>query len=171
MINRIAVTGPESTGKSELCQKLAAYYNTVWVPEYARDYIATLGRAYRTDDLEVIAKKQLEFLQDAEKKAHKLLFADTELLVIKIWFQNAYGYCPKWILDALNKQDFQLYLLCNIDLPWMPDPQREHPDKRNYFFNLYENELKKRKLPYKIISGIGEDRLKNAIEVINQCIA
>src|SRR5688572_18897723 len=165
-MKRIAITGPESTGKSTIAQQLASHFNTLWVPEFARNYLTDLNQDYTLTDLEKIAKGQLELQQKAEAKNPEILFTDTELLVIKIWSENAFGTCPEWILNSLQNQQYDLYLLMNIDLPWEPDPQREHPHLRPYFFNLYQAELERLKFPYKIISGTQEERFSAALKAV-----
>lgn len=170
LLKRIAITGPESTGKSSLCQQLADYYKDLWVPEFAREYIDKLGRPYTQADILTIAKSQVELEADAAKKANQFLFCDTELIVTKIWSEHKYQNCDPWISDQIKKSDYHLYLLCDIDLPWEYDPQREHPDLREYFFNKYQKELKFHHFKYKIVSGIGKERLDNAIKLINKSL-
>ncbi len=168
MIARIAVTGPESTGKSVLAELLAAYYKTVWVPEYAREYLDSLGHPYEKEDIALIARGQLAREAIREEKATSMLFCDTEMLVTKIWSEVKYKWCDPWILDALENHRYNLYLLCDIDLPWQYDPLREHPDQRQFLFDLYYRELSARKFPFAVVRGTGERRLKNAVETIEQ---
>jgi len=168
LIKKIAITGPESTGKSFLAEKLARSYHTTWVPEFARVYIDHLDREYTYDDILFIAKSQVESEAVAVSMAKDFLFCDTDLIVAKIWCEYKYGKCHPWILDQLENNQYDLYLLLNIDLPWQPDAQREHPDNRKEIFELYLKELNVRGLPYEIINGTDDRRLKNAIEVINQ---
>ncbi|MGV3585757.1 MAG: AAA family ATPase [Adhaeribacter sp.] len=167
-ILKVAITGPESTGKSTLATQLAAHYNTIWVPEFARTYIAELPQRYTPQDIENIARGQLTAVQAAVPTANKILFADTDLLVIKIWFTHAFGYCPNWILAALEKQDFDLYLLMDVDLPWQADEQREHPHLRQFFYDWYKKELKLYGFPFIQISGSQDERLQNALMHVNQ---
>lgn len=167
-MNRIVITGPESTGKSRLAENLARHYNTLWVPEYAREYIATLNRPYNQDDIMKIAKKQLKQEEELAKKATDYLFADTSMIVIKIWNLFVYGNCPAWIDQQIDKHRYDLYLLCYIDTPWEYDPQREHPNARRELYNLYEQELKQRGLPYGVINGLNDKRLHNAIKTIDE---
>ncbi len=167
MIKRIAITGPESTGKSELAESLAKHYHTTWVPEVSRYYLENLDREYIYDDILLIAKQQLETENNLIIKANKILFCDTELIVTKIWCEFKYSRCHPWILEQIENHKYDLYLLTNIDLPWQPDPLREHPDNRKEIFELYLKEMEKRDLPYKIISGTGKIRLLNAISIIN----
>lgn len=167
MLKKIAVLGPESTGKSKLTEDLAAFYNTVYTTEFARNYIAGLGRPYNENDLLHIAKKQLESTEYSSTKANGYLFSDTELIVIKIWSEFKYKKVHPWIVNEIKKQDFDLYLLTDIDLEWEFDPLREHPNKRERLLNLYTKELNKRKLPYIKISGQGKERTLNAIKAID----
>ena len=165
-IIRIAITGPESTGKSTLAKQLAQHYQTLWVPEFARTYIDKLKQPYQQKDMLTIAKNQLKIENKTTAKANKYLFCDTELIVTKIWSEHSFKVCDEWILNNINKNPYDLYLLCNIDLPWEYDPLREHPHLREYFFNLYLNELKSRNFNYSIISGTNETRFQNAIKTI-----
>jgi NadR type nicotinamide-nucleotide adenylyltransferase len=164
-IKKIAITGPESTGKSLLSEQLARHYNTVWVPEYAREYIDGLNRPYNQQDILVIAKGQIRSEQTFYQKANSYLFCDTELIVTKIWSEVKYQNCDEWILAKIIENRYDLFLLCDIDLPWEEDPQREHPHKREFLFNLYKEELTGRGFPFFIISGFGNERLDNAIRV------
>ncbi|KAA5549647.1 ATP-binding protein [Adhaeribacter rhizoryzae] len=167
---KVAITGPESTGKSTLATQLAAHYNTIWVPEFARTYIAELPQRYTPQDIENIARGQLTTVQAAVPTANKILFADTDLLVIKIWFTHAFGYCPAWILAALEKQDFDLYLLMDVDLPWQADEQREHPHLRQFFYDWYKKELELHGFPFVQISGSQDERLQNALTYIEPLV-
>lgn len=167
-LRKIAITGPESTGKSWLTAALARHYSTAYVPEFARNYIDGLERPYEQADLLQIAHGQLSAEAEKEKEAHGFLFCDTELIVIKIWSQHKYGNCDPFILKAIEKQHYDLYLLCDIDLPWEFDEQREHPQRRAYFFDWYRKELEDYCFPYSVVSGQGEERLGTAIEAVEK---
>jgi NadR type nicotinamide-nucleotide adenylyltransferase len=166
-LKKIAVTGPESTGKSWLSQKLAEHYNTVYVPEIARIYIDSLDRKYKQDDILNIARLQLEEERKMIPHANDLLFCDTELIVIKIWSIHKYNHCDPWILEQITNNPYELYLLCDIDLPWEYDPQREHPDLREYLFEWYKSELDSYGFPYRVVRGVGDDRIVDAIKHLN----
>lgn len=165
---RIAVTGPESTGKSVLAESLALHYHTVWVPEYARTYLKDLDRPYHYEDILKIARGQLQSETEAVAQASGLLFCDTELIVTKIWSEFKYGKCDLWIPEQINQHPHDLYLLCDIDLPWEFDPLREHPGHRKDLFRLYLKELESRNLNYGIVSGTGAKRLENALSIIKE---
>jgi NadR type nicotinamide-nucleotide adenylyltransferase len=160
---RIAITGPESTGKSELAKQLSIYYKTIFVPEFSRKYLESLGRPYVFEDIAKIAKKQLKTEDILAEKANKVLFCDTDLLVTKVWSYYKYGKCDQWIEEKVKSHCYGLYLLCNIDLPWVDDPLRENPGQREELFGIYLKELQQLNVSFVIISGTGELRLKNAI--------
>jgi NadR type nicotinamide-nucleotide adenylyltransferase len=167
-MQRISLTGPESAGKSSLAAQLAAHYGTAWVPEYARAYLETHGPAYTLPDLEAIARGQLAAEDAATAQATGLLFCDTDLLVVKIWAENAFGTCPAWVLAELEKPRYALTLLLAPDLPWAPDPLREHPDpaQRWHFYELYRLELVNRGWSFVEISGSPRERLAQALAAV-----
>lgn len=169
-IYKVAITGPESTGKSTIAKALAAHFNTSWVPEYARDYIKKLDRPYQKEDLLKIAEGQLAQESELAKSANSYLFCDTELLVIKIWYEYKYGMANPYIIEQYHQTHYDLYLLMDIDLPWHYDPQREHPEKRRFFFDWFESELIRKKSNYMIVHGSHEERLQNAIQTVNQML-
>ena len=154
-MRRISLTGPESAGKSSLAAQLAAHYGATFVPEYARAYLEANGSAYTLADLEAIARGQLAAEDAAAAQATGWLFCDTDLLVLKIWVENAFGTCPAWVLAELTRPRYALTLLLAPDLPWTPDPLREHPDpaQRWHFYELYRAELVSREWPFVEICG------------------
>lgn len=166
MLKKIAFIGPESSGKSDLSEKLAKHFNTEWVPEYARTYVATLNRPYNIDDIVLIAKQQLNIELEKEKIANHYLFIDTELIIAKVWSEDVYNTCPEFILQELEKQQYDLYLLTHPDLPWIDDGIRENPHRREYFFNVYKSELISRGFNFAEIKGQGNNRFENAIKAI-----
>ncbi|MBC6426484.1 MAG: ATP-binding protein [Ekhidna sp.] len=165
-LKRIAVIGPESTGKSELCRHLAFHYQTEWVSEFARLYLNRLGRPYEQHDLKAIAEKQLQWEDEKAKCSKDYLFCDTNLIVIKIWSDHKYGNTDRWIEEQLAERKYDYYLLNNIDIPWTPDTQREHPALRKHFFKIYEKYLKSHNHPYSIVSGIADNRKKSALNAL-----
>jgi NadR type nicotinamide-nucleotide adenylyltransferase len=170
MLKKIAITGPESTGKTWLAEQLARYYKAHFVKEYAREYLARLQKPYTLDDIVQIAKGQLAAEKTMEAKSDQLLFADTEMLVCKIWADFVFRETPAFIQQVFEQQHYDLYLLCDIDLPWEADPLREHPDRRKEIMLLYIQALERRKLPYKLVSGLGDERLKQAIAYVDELL-
>jgi NadR type nicotinamide-nucleotide adenylyltransferase len=169
-LKKIVVTGPESTGKSTLCEQLAANYNTQWVPEYAREYLMNLGRPYTYDDLLIIARGQLQ--QEDRILASlqtPLVFIDTDMYVMKVWCEYVFGKCHSFILDEIVKRKYDLYLLCNTDLPWVADELREYPDleSRERLYHMYKDLMINQSTPWFDISGDYDERLEKAISIIN----
>lgn len=162
MQHRIVITGPESTGKTTLCQELAVHYKTGWMPEYAREYVEKLKKPYTVEDVLHIAEKQAE-LEEQYAKRSDLLFIDTDLIITKVWLLHVYGTCPAWIDKWLKKAPRSLYLVCKPDLPWKFDPVRENPELRNFFMQWYCDEIKSYGFSYKFVSGIGKKRTNHAI--------
>ena len=167
---KIAITGPESTGKSTLAEKLAHHYKTDFIPEYSRTYLENFAGQYTEDDVVEIAKGQYNLILEEEKKSSKILIADTEIVVCKIWVEYVFKHSNKVIDEILKQQNFDLYLLCDIDLPWVYDPLRENPDidERKELFEIYRNTLEQMKVPFEIVSGDNEVRVNNAIKVIEK---
>lgn len=161
MTLRIAVVGPESSGKSTLSQALAQAINGSWVAEYVREYFAHKGSSdYELADIVAIARGQLaaEAAFDAP-----LLICDTTVLVCKIWAEVRYQHCPAELLALYHPQDYALHLLTRPDIPWEPDPLRENPNDRDALFDLYEADLKASGARYIIVSGDPEQRLSTAL--------
>ena len=165
-IKKIILTGPESSGKSTLTQQLAQYFNTAWVPEFARTYLMDLNRPYREDDLPRMAKMQNELEAFLSKKANRFLFCDTGFLVFKIWSEVRFGKCDPWILEQLKKEENVLYILCMPDFTWQPDPLRENPNDRDQLLKKYQAELKNYNKTYIQVSGNQKNRLNYSIQSI-----
>ncbi|MBS1951916.1 MAG: Ribosylnicotinamide kinase [Cytophagales bacterium] len=169
-IKKVCVIGPECTGKTDLSKYLAEFYQTPWVEEYARAYLNKLGRSYDQVDLLKIAHGQLRMEDEWVYEANRLLICDTNLIVIKIWSEHKYGNCDPDILKKINERAYDHYLLTNIDVPWENDIQREHPDKREYFWQRFKEEIIKTGVPYTEISGSRDERRKKAIDAINKIL-
>ncbi len=193
---KVAVIGPECTGKSTLCEMLALHYNTQWCPEFAREYLLTHGMDYTYDDLLYIAKGQLAMEDEyilsivgssesgvnselrtlnAELKTpgFNLLFIDTDMYVMKVWCEFVFGKCHKWVLEQIVKRKYDLYLLCNTDLPWVKDELREYPDliTRDKLYHIYKDIMINQATPWVDISGDHNERTQKAIKATDQMIA
>lgn len=164
---RIILTGPESTGKTMLTIELGARYNAPYIPEYARGYVLNLKRHYNYEDVIHIARKQIELMETFSEQRPEFLFVDTYLIITKVWLDKVFHKLPDWIDTEIAKTKNDLYLLCRPDIPWEPDPVRENGGSmRQVLFDRYEHELKKAGLNYAFVEGLGEARVKNAVEKI-----
>ncbi len=184
MLKKIVVIGPESTGKSTLCEELAQRYETTWCPEFAREYLLTNGKNYDYEDLLTIAKGQLALEQEytdtlenqsitmLENGGHLPLFIDTDMYVMKVWSEFVFGNCHRFILDEIVKREYDLYLLCNVDLPWVADELREYPDidSRKKLYRIYKDLMINQAVPWIDISGPSEERLQKAIAAVDKLL-
>ncbi|MEI2755248.1 MAG: ATP-binding protein [Chitinophagaceae bacterium] len=180
MLKKIVVIGPESTGKSTLCEELAQYFETNWCPEFAREYLLTNGTDYNFDDLLTIARGQIamedEYIERIENQSlplleaggHIPLFIDTDMYVMKVWCEFVFGKCHRYVLDQIVKRKYDLYLLCNTDLPWEKDELREYPDlkTREKLFYIYKDIMVNQNVPWVEIKGSHEERTQQAIESV-----
>lgn len=166
-IKKIAVVGPESTGKSTISAQLADHYQTVWVPEYSREYCSKLTGPCSWDDEINMFKGQIALEDELIAKANTLLICDTTFITVKIWSEYVFGKAPVEVLTELPKRQYDLYLLMDIDLPWEDDPLRNFPDLREYFMEVWKKELHALNANYSLISGTQNVRKNNAIDTIN----
>lgn len=167
---KIALLGPESTGKSTLAEALARHFNTLWVPEFARNYLPTLTHQYTKEDVWYCIEQQRNMERDAIQSATAhVVFFDTEMINLSVWLDYRYGEAPLWITDDI-KQRYDFYLLTAPDIPFEPDPLREHPDLREYFFERYRQAIMAAAIPYQIIEGTGTARLQNAIAAVEKVL-
>lgn len=188
---KIVVIGPESTGKSTLCQGLAAHYHTDWVPEYAREYLLMHGMDYTYSDLLTIARGQLALEEaratalcrkadagsgrgrnTAGADALPVLFVDTNMYVMKVWSEFVFGKCDPWILDQIEARSYDGYLLCRTDLPWVIDDLREYPDlaSREKLYHIYRDCMINQSVPWTEIGGQSAERLSAAILAVERML-
>jgi NadR type nicotinamide-nucleotide adenylyltransferase len=170
-IKKIAVVGPESTGKSTMSAHLAEHYHTVWVPEFARDYCAALTEPPTWQDEVTMFYGQLALEAEIAPKANKLLICDTTFITVKIWSDYTFGRSPQEVLDELPLRPYDLYLLLDIDLPWEHDPLRDFPHLREHFMDIWHKELQALDANYVVISGVGTERYDTAVATIDRFIS
>ncbi|HHC78343.1 MAG TPA: nicotinate-nucleotide adenylyltransferase, partial [Flavobacteriia bacterium] len=168
-IIKVVLFGPESTGKTTLSNQLARHYNTVWAPEYAREYLQDKWNNERktceNSDLIPIAIGQMKLENELAKKADKVLICDTDLLETKVYSEEYYGgFVDPKLDEAALKNAYDLYFLTYIDTPWEADDLRDRPEQRKEMFDAFENALKKYNRPYILLKGNRRKRLKTAIE-------
>lgn len=165
-IKKIAIVGPESTGKSTIAQQLAKHYLTLWVPEYARYYCAALTEPCNLQDEINMYHGQVALEESILSIVEKdLIFCDTTFITVKVWSDEVFGNTPEVVLNALPLHTYDLYLLMDIDLPWQEDPLRDFPHKREHFMQVWHQELQNLNAKYVVINGT-EERLTNAIAAV-----
>ena len=183
-MKKIVVIGPESTGKSTLCEELAAHYQAAWVKEYAREYLLKNGTNYSFENLLEIAKGQIELEEKALTERKNIpsfspltshlspLFIDTDMYVMKVWCEFVFGKCHSWILDQVAERKYDLYLLSNVDAPWVKDELREYPDlaTREKLYHHYKDIMVNQNVGWVDISGNYEERLQKAVSAIDKLI-
>jgi len=164
-IIKIAVVGPESTGKSTMANFLAKELSTFCVPEYARYYCENLNKQYTVED-EVNMFHGQRALEEAiaARVANNLLLCDTTILTVKIWCDHLFQFTPDIVVNEIKTRKYDLYLLMDIDLPWEDDPLRDFPDQREHFLEMWKKELNAINANYVLVSGIGEQRMNNGLQ-------
>ncbi len=161
---KIAITGPESSGKTTLSQSLAKYYDVAFIPEFARTYLETTNGEYNQSDLDQIAKGQLNSISSSQDK---MIVCDSDFSVLEIWSQYKYENVSDLIREMVKEDLFNLHILCRPDIPWEEDPLRENPDSRDQLFELYKASLQRLNKNFIIVSGEHKNRMKQCIETID----
>lgn len=164
----IVITGAESTGKSALTRELSRYFLAPSFPEYAREAVTKLNRHYLYSDVEDIAAMQRSQMEIATRLNSEFVFFDTWLIITQVWFEVVFNQSPHWIPDHIRSAPVDLFLVCDTDIPWMPDPVRENGgEMRDKLSEKYIEYIRNYGFPYKVVSGNGDQRIANAIEFIH----
>ena len=180
-LKKIVIIGHESTGKSTLCEQLANYHQTIWCREYAREYLLKHGTNYTYDNLLTIARGQIELedkavasvMEDVAASAAidtPLLFIDTNMYVMKVWCEFVFDKCHQWIIEQIVTRQYDLYLLCNTDLPWVKDDLREYPDleTRERLYHIYKDIMINQSIPWVDIGGDYNERFEKAKKAVGE---
>lgn len=165
---RVCIFGPESTGKSTLTEKLAEFFKTTYVPEYAKSVIERCKGDIKYENMEEIIIGHHQEIEDKVQIANKVLFVDTDAITSKIWSNELFGKYPKIADEIIPKDKFDTYLLLNVDVPWVNDIHRYRPDNRQDFFNVCKKELEHYKRTFEIISGDWDKRFQTAKSSVNK---
>ncbi len=169
-MQRIVITGPESSGKTTLAKKLVEEFNALYVPEYARSYLDLKGTNYELSDIINIAIGQLALAESIEASSceQPFMIIDTWMLELRTWAEYKYGVIPEMLETMYREQIPDFYVLCTPDLVWENDPLRENPYDRELLFEIYLSAIIESKVPHDIIIGTGEERERQASKsVIN----
>ena len=167
----VTVTGSESTGKTTLARDLASHFRTVWVPEYSRQHAdektAATGAPLDAGDVEPIARGQIASEDRGLEAARGLVIRDTDLVSTTIYARHYYGSCPAWIDEAARARRAGLYLLCDVDVPWVADAVRDSPDVREHLHARFVRALETLGAPFVTIRGSWGERLVMAIAAVS----
>lgn len=168
---KIAVVGPESTGKSTMAQHLSKVLDSSYVPEYARYYCKNLQNQYSLQDETNMFYGQVA-LEEAisSQTKNNILICDTTIMTVKIWCDHLFGHTPYEVTSEITQRRYDLYLLMDIDLPWENDPLRDFPEEREHFMKIWKKELDALNAKYTIISGLNDQRLQNGLQVTRKFI-
>ncbi len=172
---RVALVGPESTGKTTLAERLADRFQTAWVPEYARSYLdwrnarRPVQGICRPEDIPFIARGQLASEEALARQCNRLLFCDTDLSTTALWSRHFFGRCPDPVARLAAEQRYDLTLLCQTDVPWVADPQRNQPHQREEFLEMFRDAYRQRH-PIEL-TGSYEQRFQTACQLVGELLS
>jgi NadR type nicotinamide-nucleotide adenylyltransferase len=162
---RVCLIGPECTGKTTLAEELAAHFDAPWVPEFAREYAQRVARELTADDVEPIARGELALIDTAPNEG--LVILDTDLISTVVYARHYYGHCPEWIEAAAAERKADLYLLLDIDLPWVADSLRDSASPRESLYDQFAQTLKTYTANVVAITG---ERFEAAVTQLNSLL-
>ncbi len=170
---KVVLFGPESTGKTTLSKQIAKYFNTLWVPEYAREYLQkkwdSTKKTCERSDILPIAIGQMKKENELSLSVKNLLICDTNLLETKVYSEIYFnGYCDQQLQKYALKNKYDLYFLTGIDVPWTPDDLRDKPNERKKMYLNFKDALTLTENKFVELEGNKQERLKKAILTINQ---
>lgn len=163
---RVCLTGCESTGKTELARRLAAHFSAPWVPEFSRDYAQMMARPLSYMDVTPIGRGQLDLESRVAADARHLLILDTDLLSTVVYSRHHFGVAPEWIERNALSRRADLYLLLDVDVPWVADAVRDGGDARRQLHRDFRRVLEEYEAEYVVIAGSWEERFGRAVEAI-----
>lgn len=170
---RICVTGPESTGKTTLARRLAEWAGTEWVPEASRIYAERKQGELLASDVVPIAREHIALAEAAAERARDrgagMLVLDTDLVSTVIYGRHYYGAAPRWVERAERARRADLYLLCDVDVPWLPDGVRDRPANREEMLGLFRRALARRRATVVVVRGGWESRWATARDAVSAC--
>lgn len=165
---RIVITGPESSGKTTLCQDLSLHYKGRMIPEYARSYLNSKEPQFQYTKEDIIHMALMQNKLSMSDNFKKIQFEDTDLINHLVWSELKFNILPEDIVNLLHNSKPDLYLLCFPDLPWTFDNLRESKNNLVQIFKKHLSIINKLKCNYAIINGIGRQRFNLAKKNVNK---
>jgi NadR type nicotinamide-nucleotide adenylyltransferase len=162
----VAITGSECTGKTTLARQLAEHYSVEFVPEFVRRFADTVGGRLQFTDHGPIARGQMALEDEYEARASGLLIHDTDLLSTVVYCRHYFGRCPDWIVAAATERRADLYLVCDVDVPWVPDALRDRGDRREEMHSLFVSAVEESGARWELLRGNEKTRFEKARELI-----
>jgi NadR type nicotinamide-nucleotide adenylyltransferase len=170
-VKRVVLTGSESTGKTELARRLGAHYGVAFVPEFVRQFAEAKDGPLEYSDHGAIAHGQMALEDAAIARGESLVVQDTDLLSTTLYCDHYYHRVPEWIAEEARRRRPDLYLLMDIDVPWVPDPARDRGDRREEMQELFERAVRKSGARYELVRGSWEERYRQAVRAIDVLLA
>ncbi len=167
-VKKICFYGPESTGKSVMAKQMAAYYQTEFVPEVAREIVSS--NEFTIDEIIKIGYAQTERIIDKAKAANKILFCDTDLITTQIYCRHYLGVIPDILYELEKKITYNQYFLFDIDVPWVGDGMRDLGESRQVMFEIFKHELEIRNISYLLVKGDYKERERFLISELNKTV-
>jgi NadR type nicotinamide-nucleotide adenylyltransferase len=170
-VKRVVLTGSESTGKTELARRLGAHYGVEFVAEFVRTFAEAKGGPLEFSDHDAIARGQMALEDAALARGESLVVQDTDLLSTALYCDHYYHRVPEWIVEEVRRRRPDLYLLMDIDVPWIPDPARDRGDRREEMHELFERAVRKSGARYELVRGSWEERYRQAVRAIDELLS
>jgi NadR type nicotinamide-nucleotide adenylyltransferase len=174
---RVCLIGAESTGKTTLARMLADRYQTVWVPEYGREYSERKlaedgGYDWKSEEFTIIAQTQCERENEAARGANKVLICDTDAFATGVWHRRYMDRrSPEVEAIAARHRRPDLYLLTDVDTLFVQDGTRDGESIREWMHETFLAELAEQRRPFRLLSGTWQERYNAAVECVDEVIA
>lgn len=170
------ITGPESTGKSTLTERLAQHFNTIGVQEYARQWIDNHNGEWEFKDLDTFAQVQMDHIYWAKRRANKVFFTDTNQIATEIFSKAYFDMVSPNVRGKVrfhSKDNIDFAFLMDVDCPWVDDGQRDFPDQavRQFMLSEHERYLKDLGIPYMTLSGSWDEKFNKAVAHVEHVLA
>lgn len=167
---RVVLTGSESTGKSTLAATLAAHYDAELVPEFVRGFAERKNGPIEFGDHGAIARGQIALEDEHIARAARLVIQDTDLLSTVVYCEHYFGRCPEWIREAAAARRPDVYLLMEIDAPWVADGVRDSGHLREEVQQLFRDAVAASGTAVAVVRGSWDERRQRAVDTVDELL-